>query len=602
MAQDSHKTLPRKDWAEILRRITDGLPVNENGVLIEIPEGVQSGRVTREFNLINCVVRGVFLAKRILFAESVSFANTIFENGLDLDGCSIDGNLFLNDAIIRENASFEGLTVTRHAFFDRCTFEVQPNFGLAHFGSFTSFKEVVFAAGAFFISGTFDGHLALNNLPDCRGPVDLSLATIGGPLHVNESKFLGSLIGNSMKVSGPILLTDTEFGPDATLSLFRATVEGQLKLERCTFKNEKAVCLNLDGIAVAGGCEMNHVVCLGEFRMNDARISRFLWIGEVDEKNIENPTQHYTFFASQFSLSSLRLDGALTCAGIAFSPPPKDGAETPVAPDDKLGPPDFSGMRVDDRVYIMGCNFPRGANFNRADIGGVFGLSASSKRSISFEGTRFQKAARFLRGCVLEQGANFYFAQFGDEANFGGARVAVELNLSYAQLNDSLLFDHKGDIVRFSDEKVLTQVVLRGCTYTRLVLPAEYSGLKEFLARVPATDTNSFVFLEQYLRKSGRRELANQVRIHWNECEIAQMLVPSFRWFWRYAHKHTTSYGTTPTCLIIIAVIVGVANVAAPYFGMPKTWLTTFQVVSATLGAFLLSLATDALRRRVWPE
>lgn len=480
--------LPRKDWAEIYKCLSDGAPVTVENALIEIPQTLRHGRVAREFNLINCVVRGAFTATRVEFQESVSFEGTTFENGLNLDGCSIDGNLYVNGAVIKEKTSSKGLTVARQAFFDGCTFEVEPNFVLAHFGPFTSFQKVVFAAGATFIRATFDGYLALNNLPDCRGPVVLSLATVGGPLDLSKSKFLGSLTGNSMKVNGAIILTDTEFGPDATLSLFRATVEGQLKLERCTFKNEKVVCLNLGGIAVTGGCEMNHVVCLGGFQMNDARISRFLWIGKEH-------TKHDTFFARGFNLSSLRLDGALTCVGIAFGPPPKDGAESPIAPDDKVEPPDFSGMRIDDRVYIMGCKFPRGANFNRADISGVFGLSASLKRSVSFEGTRFQKAARFLPGCVLEQGADFYFAQFGDEANFGGARIAGQLNLSYARLNDSLLFDHKGDIVQFSDEKVFARVLLRGCTYIRLVLPAEYAGLKEFLARVPATDKNSFVFL-----------------------------------------------------------------------------------------------------------
>ncbi len=95
--------LPRKKWSEIYQHISDGLPVSENGVLIEMPGGVQHGRVAREFNLTNCVVRGAFVAKRVLFAESVSFTGTTFENGLGLDGCSVEGNLFLSDAVIKEN-------------------------------------------------------------------------------------------------------------------------------------------------------------------------------------------------------------------------------------------------------------------------------------------------------------------------------------------------------------------------------------------------------------------------------------------------------------------------------------------------------------------
>ena len=77
---------------------------------------------------------------------------------------------------------------------------------------------------------------------------------------------------------------------------------------------------------------------------------------------------------------------------------------------------------------------------------------------------------------------DFYFAQFGDEANFGGACIAGSLNLCDAQFSHSLLFDHKGAIVQFSDKNGLAYVSLRGCTYGRLVLPNEYAGLQDYLA------------------------------------------------------------------------------------------------------------------------
>src|SRR6266496_1987768 len=124
--------LARKDWAEIHKCISDGVPVTVENALIEIPSTLRHGRVAREFNFINCVVRGTFTATSVQFAESVSFTGTTFENGLDLDGCSIDGSLYLTDAIIKERASFEGLTVARQAFFDGCEFEVEPKFVLAH--------------------------------------------------------------------------------------------------------------------------------------------------------------------------------------------------------------------------------------------------------------------------------------------------------------------------------------------------------------------------------------------------------------------------------------------------------------------------------------
>ena len=59
--------LPRKDWAEIYKCLSDGAPVTVENALIEIPQTLRHGRVAREFNLINCVVRGAFPATRVEF-------------------------------------------------------------------------------------------------------------------------------------------------------------------------------------------------------------------------------------------------------------------------------------------------------------------------------------------------------------------------------------------------------------------------------------------------------------------------------------------------------------------------------------------------------
>jgi hypothetical protein len=596
----------RKDWTEILQSIADGQSVIVENALIEITQTLQHGRIEREFNLLNCTVRGSLVATGARFAESVSFTGTTFENGVKLDNASIAGTLDVRNVVIKENADFEGLNVERQAFFDACTFESEPNFTLAHFGPFTGFDKTVFAAGATFIYATFDGYVGLTDLADCRGIVNFSIATVRGLLRVANSKFSGSLLAYTSNIDGAVLLEDLEFGPEATVEFFRATIGGQFLVRRCSFKNEGAVGLRLEGIAVSGGCEMTELLCLGGFTMNEAHVSRFFWIGEV---NLSTPAKHQTCFARGFNLSRLRVDGALTCTGVAFNPVGPDGQELALSADDKEDPPEFTDMRIDGRLFVMGCSFPRGANFNRTEISGVFGLRATFGRSASFEGSRFQEGVRFLPGCRFLQGAEFYFAQFDGEANFGGAEIGGQLSLRYAQFNHSLLFELKGDeqggpdAVRFLDRGAHpVGVLLAGCSYQRLVLPNDFAAFERFLARTPTTDKMSLVYLERYLRGVGRRELANVVRFCWNDREISQMPLLSSRRLWRLLHKYATGYGTNPAVLLVVAVMLGLSNVAASYVGAHQPWLQPFQTTSAIVATFVLALATDAIRRRVWPE
>ncbi len=587
----------RKDWEEICRAITDKVPVNVENAIIEVTTELRHCIVARELNFINCIVRGSFTATRVTFAESISFVDTIFEDGLDLGGCSINGNLVAQNVECRSSADFEGISITGLSFFEQCTFKTNPNFTMASFGPYTSIEGSTFEDGATFISATFAGHLILADIPKCVGEFDLTWAAIGATLNANDCVFDGDLTCCRARVNGTVLISETRFGPDAALNLEQTAVGADVVIQKCVFAKVIGNCLNLESISVSGGCKIERVTCQGGFTMFNSKVSRYLWIGTFD--SVDNPaTKHETYFFRNFNLSSLRLDGYFWCTGTVFE---SEG---------KAAPPDFTDVKIDGQTYIMFCEFKGGANFNRADFRGVFGTNAVFTRQVTFEGSHFLKGVRFLPSCSFADGIEFYFAEFDQEANFGGAKIRKRISLRYAQFRHSLLFELKGseqgehDIVDFQDDagnKVIVE--LRGCSYARLVLPYEFERLQEFIDRVPEDDKNSLIYLEQYLLKSGRREYADRVRYHRNLLEGLRM--PKFRlgWCMNRLHKYITHYGTIVSPLLLFALVLAVFGLLVDYVPhLDSSWTKIIQTLCWAVAGFVITLSMDAVRRKIWPE
>jgi hypothetical protein len=584
----------RKEWAEIYQAIADQLPVVVENAIIEVPSVLLDGVVARAVTFKNCIVRGAFVATRVTFAETLSIIDTVFEGGLDLGGCRINGYLVVQNIECRSVANFEGLSVAGHALFDGCIFKTKPVFDMASFGQFTNLAASTFEDGASFVSAAFAGHLLLST-PKCAGDFDLTWATLGGTLSVSDAEFLADLKCESARIAGTVSISNTNFGPGAALSLERTVVGGDVIVNKCEFEKTSGNCLNLNSIAISGGCGLRRFTCSGNFTMLDARISRYLEIGTVDSKNVA-ATQRETIFLNNFSLSGLHLEGYLWCTATVFRRQ-KEG-----------NPPDFAGVKIDGQTYIMACEFTDGANFNRAVFGGVYGTNATFERKVTFEGTRFLSAARFLPGSIFADGVEFYFAEFSQEANFGGAQISKRLSLRYAHFRHSLLFESKGDEIRVPDVVEFrdnigarVEVALRGCTYAMIELPYEVAGLDDFLDRLTGNDLNSFIYLEGYLRQSGQLEEANRVRYHWSRLEGLRMLRFRPRWWLNRVHKYTTRYGTALSPLVTSALFIGVFGLVVDWIPQLHSEAKTIQMVSWTAASLTVALIGDVARRRVWP-
>jgi len=597
-----------KDWAEIYQDIINQVPVNVENAIIEVKNELRHGTVAREFSLKNCVVKGSFSAIRVTFAESVSFVDTVFEDGIDLRGCSINGYMLAQNVEVRSYANFEGISVLGQAQFERCFFKTEANFATTSFGNFVSFEGSTFEAGASFISATFGGHLMLTNIPISSGKFDLTWAAVAGVLNVSDSVFEGNLSCDSAKIGGTVLISDTRFGANASLNLSHAAVAGDVVIQKCSFDHVSGNCLDLNSIAISGGCKIERINCQGGFSLFNGRVSRYLSIGTIDVKDA-TATKHETFFHGNFRISSLRLEGYFWCTGTVFDSKGHlgGGKVDPAAPPPT---PSFTDVTIYGQTYIIACEFKDGTNFNRSDFRGVFGTDAVFARQVTFEGAHFRKGVRFLPGCSFAKGAEFYFAEFDQEANFGGAKVGSTLSFRYAQFRHSLLFELKGaergtpDVVKFQDEVEKKVVVaLRGCSYARLVLPDGSRGLKDFVERVPPDDRNSFIYLEQYLRKSGHRNQADYVRKHWNRVEGLTISKLRPRWWLNRLHKFTTGYGTAVSPLIAFALVVGLLGLFVGY--VPRLHddaAKIIQTICWTVATLTVALVIDSVRGKVWHE
>ncbi len=115
---------------------------------------------------------------------------------------------------------------------------------------------------------------------------------------------------------------------------------------------------------------------------------------------------------------------------------------------------------------------------------------------------------------------------------------------------------------------------LRGCSYGTLVLPGFDGGglndswdLESFIRRIRPYDRAAFVFLENCLRKEGKRELADIVRYHCNLRESEQLERISLRGIWDWLHRKLTGYGTKIAPLVagtVAFLVVGGILVIIP--------------------------------------
>jgi len=619
-------------------RINDAIGKTITG-RVEVGPGVVRSQVWFK----DCVFKERFTANRAMFGESLLFEDVVFEQGINLDGCSIQGDFFAFGVICKEEATFERLTVQGRCSLDaKCKFEPRINFTLATFKSYTDFAGK-FLQGADILQADFNNSLIL--AIDCTGDFNLTFASIRGQLLVEKEAILrGKLDLGQASISGLVQVEMDGFASSASLHLNDARLASNLTLSGGELSKPDGTCINLEGIEIGGDLSISGLT-LGAPQKSGGETLPALTMAEAAIKG-------------NVTLSRLRSEGSVSffrtsVAGwFRFDKQSDSGRACKFDKDvnfssahlgdlscidsDFGGKANFSDMSILETTDISGCEFMVDANFNRARFGGRLGCQATFHGPALFESAKFSGPVRFLSTdnrqtrCVFHDTADFYFGDFEHEVNFGGATLRKSLDLRFARFSRALLFEWKSleddvpaDQTQFADRTDgNVKVLLRECRYEALVLPEEFSHLEtgrpllEFIERFPVNDSPAhdgardrsddlppLLYLERYLRKQGRVTLANMIRRARYKAQRQRSRKLGERiWIWFY---RASNYGTNILAPLAATVILGIMGATH------REWLRVVpyhdQDWERELGkaAFVACLAlvagifTDALRQRL---
>jgi hypothetical protein len=651
--EDGAETADRTErpWSEVVQLMADGKRIDVRNATITGVSPLEAGVTRGQIRLTNCVLQGKFDVRRVTFAESILFADVIFEDGMNLEGCTVVGDFVATGVVCKIEGGFERLVVRGRTSFDNCRFDVRPDFSLATFGGYTSFARSIFREGAGFAMATVEGTLIL----DIQSAADIDMwhVTINGLMHVPPSARFDSLLNlRSISASSLVLVQMDGFGSRAQLSLEGARlasdlviqngnlsqaadeclnlkqmtasgdisifkiscdqgsqadpkryhdkplltltgsrIRGSLNITNSSFNRSNGQGVSLSDIRVNGSVRLSQVVCTGTVSLVGASILGRLWL---EGENTWTSTTGNVFHGEVNISGSV---GELWCVGATF----KGGLS-------------ISDLTVSGNADVMFCGVSPRADFNRAEFRGRFGCIARFHGPATFENTIFRRAARFLSGTEFNAGADFYFAQFEQEASFGGTKIRKVLDLRYARFS-ALLFEQKrfdrGEQpgkISYIDEPTKVELDLRGCTYELLMLPDDFDDISDFADRISAEDSPSLVYLERFLRRAGRAKLADEIRRKRYSRERKHLAWKLWKreWWWNLFYRWSSEYGTVVLRMFLAVLIFGIASGMAPhwtgYSPLAKhvpPWCADFiKLVTGGIAAVASALGIDALRRR----
>lgn len=658
---DGSDSLTSKPWPEILARLAKGERVHESRLRIT-GSSTGPGLVQAQLSLVDCIFTDPFFAKNVTFGESLIFENVTFEQGLDLEGSIINANFYAFGVTCEEKCNLERLTVRgRCSFNERCAF-TGMNLTLAVFEGYAD------------LAGKFHGGLAADQTTfknslifavQCDETISLAYASFGKVLLVGENAQIENLLNlKYASIAGAAIVRMKKFGPNARLSMQYARLGSSLELTDGRLLNPPDTCIDLHGIEVTGDISIlrmslgeppagnGHSLSLesarvggnakitlaesrGKINLFSASISGRLW---VDRESDSSPNAA----CKSINVSNSQL-GEFWCKNVLVT----GGAD----PSQTYS--NFAEVNVKGVTEISGCEFRTAANFNRARFGGRFGCWARFLEPAYFETAAFRGPVRFLRiwkdkhyeSCEFNGGVRFYFADFEQEANFGGAKFSRFLDLRFAKFSRALLFEWKmlkedsvPERTQFDDSSGRVEISLRGCQYQALVLrydaaalpkrlkhtsnhsakpSSESQELSDFMARFPVNDSAALypdhprkddllplLYLERYLRKEGRTLLADQVR---RERFSRQRNHPTgfWDWLWNWTYYGLSNYGTS-VVQTIPGVLISGALLATNGFLMtflPRINKDPYsELVKAALAALVAlfgGIFTDALKQKL---
>jgi hypothetical protein len=580
------------DWNEIYQAVIENRPVNVEDAIIDVGTELRTGTIARDFTFKNCIVRGTLTFNFITLNESLSFIDTVFEDGVNFSGSSIRGQ-FVNQRVqFRNVGHFEGLSVLGDTYFEETVFSIRPNFDLTTWGPVTIFSRTRFEDGAQFLSANFNGLTSFINGCEAAGhAIDFTFATINAMFRASESNFQQPLLLSNVHIVGAAQITKTEFGPEAHIDLSKARIEGDLYIEDCTLSNTDT-CVLLDSMQVSR-CSIRAIKSNGAFYARNARFQYLAIRGfKTGTRNESDKSQ----FKGAFSLSGSRVGDHLICYDSILTGGARKDTEEKIA--------DFTGLKIGDDMLILRCDFQQGAKFNRSQFSGIFGTDSRYRELVHYQGVRFRSAVRFLPGCAFEKGADFYSCNFDGEANFGGASIQIRLTLEDCQFHRSLLFAFPNLMTRFEPDAAL---FLEGSSYDR-IKPNSAADLTNLISRIPniPQEDSSLAFLEQSLRISALQEDADLIRYQRFKRRGERLKWRSKhwpKWTWNRFYWLCTRFGTVVWPVLLIAFVFGVATLFLAQLPRLDPGLRDIvKTVCAAVSAVAFGLGIEPVKRRLWPQ
>lgn len=480
------------DWDQILKAIEEGKVIRVENAIIQGQLSLSHYVVQRALSLVNCIVRGGLICDHVTFAESLSLTNTVFEEILDLTGCTFtadivaDGMQCKGQAIFRSIRligqwssnralflgafDFENATIGGQAYFEECTFEAsRPNFAMAVFGGYTSFQQARFNKGGDFLSTTFQGHLFLDGLHS-DGELQFTWSSVQGHLSLSECSFTKTVRLERVSVGGDLLVIGTRFDKDANFCLEASHLRGLAVIQDCEFGGDVRFSDTTFGDRFTFGLtepgdEAQWMVCprgaslagssfLCPLNITGVRFGRvanrneecFSLVGAqlpagCEFKRVEfngkasfinaRVGRDFTFGLIDESLERQNGDTVFR-SDVDFTSLQVDGIFACYGVEFQ-GSSNFSEMRITGPTYIFCSCFMRAAEFNRSEFLGVFGASSDFHGLVDFQGVQFRKAVRFLVIPSLTQEC-----VFNDHVDFYFAKFDHEANFGGATFNKSL--------------------------------------------------------------------------------------------------------------------------------------------------------------------
>jgi hypothetical protein len=606
-------------------------------------------------------IKGELQTDRIRCEKLALNDGSVIRGKAELKRTSVEAQWSCNGAVFSDGFDIEYGVFRGPVSFQSCSFEGdEAIFGLATFHQSADFWQTRFLTeGASFVSASFRSHLLFNEVRS-SGKLTFSLCRVDGTINAERCRFLQDVVFHKAVVLGFWNLDHAVC--HGLLDCWSLAAE-QVAIDHCrfarglVFRNASLQSLSIlhSSFARNAACNLESVETKGELKIHGCRFGANLTLyganvgslsigggGKIDpfKDDFASLQCADVFLYRDLTVSDARVRGRFTCYRVLF-----------------LGQSSFQQMRIEGPADVVRCRFgmnermasnaplsglkPWKMNrllshqrelfkegeeevaFDRSAFRGRLGIQAIFSRPVRFHGIQCHGGTRFISGCVFEYPAEFYFATFFEEANFGGAEFKSHLNLRNARCLRGLRFDllRPPTRTRFAAQ---SRIDMRECTYESLQkLPQWEPGLYEetqsgnsdltcFLNHLEE-GRSAFIFLEQYYRRTGETDDADRVRRYWRGREGDKKR--HIAWLWDQLLRRTTGYGTKFAPLIIALAAIGCFDLSIQILyafmsfknpGISTQLITvvarTVHLVSTALLATGAAVLGDTFRRSLWPE